>query len=263
MVVNATKAFDDLKYWYADLANSLSVNSERQAAQLLAQLNSHMEDMQAFAPDKTAQIIELTEELSDASLEALDAYILDDFAEGNRRMEESHLIVSEANEILDAIRLEFIQRFAQDGTIVSERSDAALTVSVAIMFATAFISIISIILVITTITQPIRRLTGIISAMAQGDLTVDIVNKDRGDEISDMAMALEVFRLQKIERRKLEKKRAELAKSLLKDAEDKADQAYGEMERSVRIFQILAEHASDMIALRDNDGKYFYFSPST
>ena len=44
------------------------------------------------------------------------------------------------------------------------------------------------------VTRPLRKLTKASTALAEGDLEVEIEGADRGDELGDMARAVEVFR---------------------------------------------------------------------
>ncbi|MBV9826359.1 MAG: methyl-accepting chemotaxis protein [Alphaproteobacteria bacterium] len=57
---------------------------------------------------------------------------------------------------------------------------------------------VAIALVIGYVTRPIARLTGAMTALAGGDKSVTVPARGRGDEIGDMARALEVFREQAI-----------------------------------------------------------------
>ncbi|WP_298961155.1 methyl-accepting chemotaxis protein [uncultured Roseibium sp.] len=55
-----------------------------------------------------------------------------------------------------------------------------------------------------TITSPINRLVNAMSALAAGDLSVDIESADRTDEIGDMSRAVTVFKENAIQRQELE-----------------------------------------------------------
>ena len=59
-------------------------------------------------------------------------------------------------------------------------------------------------IVLKRITSPIQSLTGTMSRLADGDLDVIIPSVDRGDEIGQMARAVEVFREAGINNRRLE-----------------------------------------------------------
>ncbi|NVK35620.1 MAG: HAMP domain-containing protein [Rhodobacteraceae bacterium] len=55
-----------------------------------------------------------------------------------------------------------------------------------------------------TITQPIKKIVGVMNALARGNTNVEVDMKNRTDEIGEMASAVEVFRENAIERQKLE-----------------------------------------------------------
>jgi methyl-accepting chemotaxis protein len=65
------------------------------------------------------------------------------------------------------------------------------------------------------ISKPLVGMTGAMRQLAEGDLTVDVPAKERGDEIGDMAAAVEVFKANAIKVREmnaLEESRAEKAR---------------------------------------------------
>ena len=66
-------------------------------------------------------------------------------------------------------------------------------------------------------------------------------------------------------RDQLEAQATELSKlaSELEAAKQATEQANEELERSSRLFRILADNATDAIALRPLDGSYFYLSPAS
>ncbi|MBD1544799.1 methyl-accepting chemotaxis protein [Roseibium aggregatum] len=58
------------------------------------------------------------------------------------------------------------------------------------------------------ITRPIRGMTSVMSALADGNNDVDIVGLDRGDEIGDMSRTVQVFRDNALERARLQEESA-------------------------------------------------------
>ncbi len=63
-------------------------------------------------------------------------------------------------------------------------------------------------IVARSITQPVNSLTATMGRLADGDLSVDVGFTDNRDEIGDMSRALEVFKTNGIERRRLEEEQA-------------------------------------------------------
>ncbi len=98
---------------------------------------------------------------------------------------------------------------------ILERLKIAVSVATALIVAGAVIVIRNIII------QPLTRITRTMSEIAQGDLNVEVEGADRKNEVGEMAMALQVFKDNALERRRLEgeaeeaARRAEVEKNLL------------------------------------------------
>ncbi|WP_293720202.1 methyl-accepting chemotaxis protein [Stappia sp.] len=65
------------------------------------------------------------------------------------------------------------------------------------------------------ISRPIRRLTGIMGRLAEGDTEVDLADSRRGDEIGAMSRTVEVFRDNARERARIEREQAEEQKAAI------------------------------------------------
>lgn len=83
-----------------------------------------------------------------------------------------------------------------------------------------------------TVTQPINNLTGIMTTLAAGNNDIEVAYQDRADEIGTMAGAVEVFKVNAIENKRLEAEAAEAAKAeeerekqAIKDKEIQREQA--------------------------------------
>ena len=64
-------------------------------------------------------------------------------------------------------------------------------------------------LIVRRITRPLVAVTGSLTAIAGGDVDIDIAHNDRSDEIGAIARTLDVFKANAIERRALESERAQ------------------------------------------------------
>ena len=64
-------------------------------------------------------------------------------------------------------------------------------------------------MLVTTVSQPIQRMAGVMRILAKGDTSVKIPNAGERSEIGDMAEAVDVFRLGMIRNRELEAETAE------------------------------------------------------
>ncbi|AWK87686.1 methyl-accepting chemotaxis protein [Azospirillum thermophilum] len=127
--------------------------------------------------------------------------------------------------------------------LVNESVDK-LTQAFAIVAAAALVVTIGVALFIgMNIARPIVRLTGMMEALAKGNLAVDIPGADRGDEIGQMARTVQVFkenavrvqelsREQEMLRERNEQERRAAMNSLAADLEASVKAMMGEVVRS-------------------------------
>ena len=69
-------------------------------------------------------------------------------------------------------------------------------------------TLVVLLLVARSISRPITQLVGLMKRLAADDLTIEIVGRERHDEIGEMAAAVEVFRANAVERHRLEAEQA-------------------------------------------------------
>jgi methyl-accepting chemotaxis protein len=91
---------------------------------------------------------------------------------------------------------------AQD--LVKSATALAMAVSAGIASGGAALALLVAFLIIRGIRRPIAGVTVVAGALAQGDLTVVVPHADERNEMGDLARAVEVFKTNAIERRKLE-----------------------------------------------------------
>jgi len=100
------------------------------------------------------------------------------------------------------------QDMEQSGTNTVE-AVSELTLTTYILAASAIlISIAAVYLSNRTVVTPVRRMTTIMSRLAQGNLNVTIPDQDRQDEIGEMAQAIQVFKVNGEERNALAQEQA-------------------------------------------------------
>jgi len=68
------------------------------------------------------------------------------------------------------------------------------------------------IVIVRSITGPVGRLTQVMLTLADGDKTVDVFGRDRGDELGEMARAVQVFKENALEMERLQAEQAEQEK---------------------------------------------------
>ncbi|MEZ0153804.1 MAG: HAMP domain-containing protein [Candidatus Reddybacter sp.] len=84
------------------------------------------------------------------------------------------------------------------------RSNSLITLLWLLLFLSLGLSVVIVLLTAGSITKPIAAMTRAMKTLASGDTSVDIPNLDRKDEIGTMAESVNVFKLNAIERTRLE-----------------------------------------------------------
>ncbi|MCW8835581.1 MAG: nitrate- and nitrite sensing domain-containing protein [Rhodospirillales bacterium] len=114
----------------------------------------------------------------------------------------------------------------------TELAKSAMNLLILLAAITAILLGVTAVLVIAivgSITKPIGALTGNMSVLAGGDTSVEVLGVDRGDEIGDMAKALEVFKENRIAADRMAEEQAQEQAAKQKRAE--------EMEKLTKNFQ--------------------------
>lgn len=100
---------------------------------------------------------------------------------------------------------DFVSHAQEIGREDSERS---ASISVITMVVGTLLAIIGGLMLIETLRAPLKRITGVMSRLASGDLSVPIEGRNRGDEIGDMVRSVTVFRDAALENKRLEEEAA-------------------------------------------------------
>jgi methyl-accepting chemotaxis protein len=130
---------------------------------------------------------------------------------------------------------------SQAQEIGKEDSERSAKVSVFAMILGTLLAIVGGLMLVETLRGPLKRVTGIMTRLAGGELDIDIDGRNRGDEIGDMVRSVTVFRDAALENVRLERE-AEAARTL--SAEEAARRA---AERA----RIEAEQKQALNALSD------------
>jgi len=124
-------------------------------------------------------------------------------------------------------RMTFYAQAAAFGAIAIVILSSAVGIAIALLAG---------ILMQRLVTRPIARMADGMNALAAGDLGIDVAGMDRGDEVGDMARAVEVFRsnAREIEERRsatIAAERREIERGQLQAREREAERARAEAER--------------------------------
>lgn len=123
-----------------------------------------------------------------------------------------------------------------------------LVIGLAIMIAAA--SIVISLAVGRSISRPILGITRVMKALAGGELDVEVVGKDRTDEIGEMASAVDVFRANALANRKLEQE-ASVQRDLSET--ERRQRAASDQARADSMQQATGSLAAGLRKLADGD----------
>ncbi|WP_321454389.1 methyl-accepting chemotaxis protein [uncultured Cohaesibacter sp.] len=130
-----------------------------------------------------------------------------------RNSVQKQTLDTKASEILSAAD-KIVSTVASDSNNLEAAVSNRFSSTIEMLYvATAFAVLIGIIcafLISRGITRPVVALTGSMKGLATGDLATDIPGKERGDELGEMAAAVEVFKQNAIRTRELEAEQEEI-----------------------------------------------------
>ncbi|MEZ0153023.1 MAG: HAMP domain-containing protein [Candidatus Reddybacter sp.] len=105
------------------------------------------------------------------------------------------------------------------------RSNSLITLLWLLLFLSLGLSVVIVLLTAGSITKPITAMTRAMKTLASGDTSVDIPNLDRKDEIGTMAESVNVFKLNAIERTRLEQESKAAEQAQLQREQDERETA--------------------------------------
>jgi len=102
-----------------------------------------------------------------------------------------------------------VSDLARSGADVNGRVTSASWTSllVGVMFAAVLVAVM--LVVGGSITRPVSRLTVVMGELAAGDLDIDVSGQNGSDEVADMARAVQVFKENALEKKRLEEEQRE------------------------------------------------------
>ena len=204
---NASKHFDDLKYWLTDFASNLASSSQQKADAAKAQLDRDLEAIAPVDADGVAAIERDVDAMWDLVQKAGDAYYSrDDTAGGNALMAQAQSHIPSVNNEIEQIvdRVEHRALLRRDASMRDAQRAFELSVTGGIIALA--VALIATTLIVRSINTPLRRLEHSMNAITQGRLDVPIPKVGR-DEIGGMARALGMLRDSMVESQRLEQER--------------------------------------------------------
>ena len=225
----ANRSFGDLKYWLTDLAVSLLVRSEIKAREAEARLEEQLAGLEPYDPETVAFVRQEVDALMEQAIMAVDAYTEDQRVLGNSLMARARTHITAVDERLADLvnRLETDAVARTNATL--RATSRAVDLSRIMVVAAVLVGLGLTILVLRSITTPLRKLVGAMTAITEGNLNVPIPEQSH-DEIGAMARTLGLFRDSLLERNRLEAEREKA------DAERRKAQA-----RLVEAIEVITE----------------------
>ena len=219
----AVTRFGEFKYWLSDLAVSLLMRSENNANAAHDALMADLDALEPVAPDSVALIRGEVAALREQAFLAVDAYSQDQRVLGNSLVAQgqTHILTvdAELTKLVDRLEAQAVAtgREALDSATSARRRATQISV------LTAIGGLALTLLVIGSITKPLRRVMGAMTAITGGNLSTVIPEGGR-DEIGAMGRTVGLFRDSLLEREALAAKQQDLMKSLA-EARDEAMRA--------------------------------------
>lgn len=97
------------------------------------------------------------------------------------------------------------------------------------------------------ISQPLSAMTTVMKRLADGDNSIEVPGKGRGDEVGAMAEAVEIFKASAIENERLQAEQAENERNIAEQKREAQLQLADELESKVKaVVQSIASAAADM-----------------
>jgi adenylate cyclase len=204
----AEKHFGDFKYWLEEYAVSLLDESQARAATAEQEFDKDLKSLSVIDAVGVKRIEAELEELQKLSLEAAESYGDNQRSAGNQLMAEARKHVSNVDHELSSIVDKLERQAATVRDTAREKSGNAVTIAVAAGVAAVLLAIVLLVLILRSIVQPLQRLQRAMAAISGGQLD-QAVTAVGNDEISAMTRALEQFRLNLLDRERLERERAD------------------------------------------------------
>ena len=240
-VVNTVfKSFDNLTYWLTNLQTTWEEMAEEKAETAQQELTVQLQVLSDFAPVEAKAVAELAEKLTSVSLDAVDAYMMQDRESGIASTENAGKLIQRANQTLEPLRERMLRNTAAAVENVETRNRWVQKAVVALIAISVITILLTVLLIKKTVSDPISRVVAATNAVAGGDLEVEVPGRERADEIGEIANAVQGFkenakRVQKFDKQQSESERraAQEKRRLVNTMADDFDRNLGGIVESV------------------------------
>lgn len=198
----ASTHFGELKYWLSDLSVSLLMRSEQNALAAREALEAELDALEPVAVDHVALIRQEVEGLMTQSFLAVDAYTDDQRVLGNSLVAKGQEHIRRVDAELGALVAELEAEAEAKNDAAFAEAERAVWLSNWIVMAAGLIGFLLTLLVVGSITSPLRRLLAAMREITGGNLSADLPTPGH-DEIGAMTRTLGLFRDSLAERERL------------------------------------------------------------
>ena len=244
---NAAKAFGDMKYWNAELANSLQDDSVDAAVEAKERLFAELLILENHVPDIAKRVRTKADEIEELSLSAMDEYIMDERKAGNAFMATARENVGQVNSLLGTLTTDLETQAEEARQSALRASKTGLNLSIPAMLGVLAALGLAGVGLFSLVVTPIRRMTDAMLVLAGGETTVKLPAEGQKDEIGNMAGAVAIFRENMIE---ADRMRAEQLKAEERAKQEKLQSMHSladDFEASVtEMVDIVASSAGQM-----------------
>ncbi len=202
----AGKEFGEMKYWLADLAVSLLMNSEDRAAAARERLNGQLDLLGRVDPEAAAAIRADADRVMKQSMVAVEAYSQDRRVLGNSLMAPARTHIRDADEKLAALVTELRERSRKVSDAAVNRTEETLHLALGVVVVAVVAGFALTAFLLRSISLPLGRLVAAMNGITAGNLRVDLPPPGT-DEIGAMSRTLALFRDSLIERDRLSAER--------------------------------------------------------
>jgi PAS domain S-box-containing protein len=236
----ANVAFGDLKYWLADLAVSLLVRAETRAAEARERLNAELAILETYAPAEVKAIRAQIDELVEVAYQAVDAYTENQRVVGNSLMASARQHIEAVDELLSGLVARLQAEAQTERDVATDHARDTVAIALAMVVLASVLGVALTVVIVHSITGPLRRLVNAIQSITSGNLDTPVPNGGR-DEIGAMARTLAMFRDNLAERERLtaEREQAQAAvrhmQSRLTDAVESISQGFALFDTADRL----------------------------
>lgn len=208
LVTKTADEFAEVKYWYADLAVSLSGQAEKSAQEALDNLNEFLDDLAKMKPEKAEAIRQQTKKVRVNSLSALDMYFDEDRPEGDRFMGIAREAIAKVDIVVAGLREDVRKQMLEVNHHVEKSMLRSMQITEAQLVVSPILTFLVFVLVMLTVVRPIKGITRAMNRLAEGDKSFVIPGQKKKDEVGEMARAVEVFKQNMIKNDELEAQQA-------------------------------------------------------